>query len=1355
MRRVWFGRWLPQAGVVRARLLRLIVLVVPATLGVLFPGSALAVGSPDGCGDQSLGAGRAGAIIWADQVSVPGGTTRGIWTMNADGTNPHAIAVPGPGSGGDDATVALSPSGNQIAYSCGGHVYVMDSDGSNAQQLAPGGGAADGGAQPTFSPTGSQIAFIQGTPGAANIYTVSTLGGIAHAVTSSAPNTFQYDMPSWGPTNLIAFSGGSIGCVCGTTYSLWTVSPNGGATTQITFPFNSNDWSPNWSPDGSTLAFFHVYYPGSGAVDDIYKMPSAGGASTQLTFSGTARFPVYSHDGSSIFYMDTSLNALMSIPAGGGTSTQVSQSSVVHNQPEVEQPGPARSVATQAGTLNSYFWKTNPLPLSEVPVNDDPIKLDVSLANGNLVASQRDLNIAGTGMPLTVERYFNSMQGSSGDLGNGWLSNQGGDIRLVATPDGQAMDYYGPSGFVVTFTKSGGSFTAPAGLDQSLVLNGDGTYTLTDSHSGEKYNFNNAGQLTSHADKNGNKLSYAYTSGILSSITDTQGRQITVSSSGGRITGMSDPTGRSIGYGYDGSGNLTTFTDANNGQTKFGYDANGRLTQLTDPDTNVTNITYQGSSAQVASITRITNPTAGTGDTTAYGYSTAPTTGPCSGLATATTVTDANGHTATYCFDSQGREVLKQDALGNQTSWTYNADGHATQMTLPSGAVTTYGFDANNNLTSVQEPTGATTRWLYADSIHPFYPTQLTDAQGNVTHYAYDTPGNLMTITDANNKQTILAYNPNGTLASATDRNTNRTSYGYDTKGNLTSITPPSPLGAETITPDALSRVGQIKDGKNQIKTFSYDPLDDVTQVVNGTTTIGYVYDAAGNQKQETDPTGTTTFTWDAKDRLSQATFPGNKIVGYGYDGADNLTSLTDASGTVQYGYDNANRLNSLTDPNNANTTFGYNTNSSRTTTSYPNGVTLTDTYAADSGGHATPRLASITARNSGGTTLKSSSYSYLNGSTDTDLRQSITDAANNVTAYTYDPLNRLGEAKTTNGGSTTADYKYTYDPVGNRLSAINGAATTTYTYNAANELCWSISGTSTNACSHAPHGATSYSYDADGNQTTDSASTLAYAYNGLNQTTSITPHGGSALTMAYRGSAQADRANAGTSSFINSELGMTSATTGTATTYYTRDAAGNLISERTPTGTYYYIPDGLGSTIGLADATGALANTYQYDPYGNTTSSSGTVTNPWRYTGQYQDSTTGLYKIGERYYNPGLPRWSQEDSIVNFSTNGQDNRYQYAASEPITLTDPTGLSPSGSFLDDFVNGVGSIGSAVGNGASYAFHREVGGFKAIGDYLSSLTDQERKTIAAYIGCWTAWASEAEPACDLGNTYNGG
>ncbi|CCF85159.1 hypothetical protein NITHO_4570011 [Nitrolancea hollandica Lb] len=120
---------------------------------------------------------------------------------------------------------------------------------------------------------------------------------------------------------------------------------------------------------------------------------------------------------------------------------------------------------------------------------------------------------------------------------------------------------------------------------------------------------------------------------------------------------------------------------------------------------------------------------------------------------------------------------------------------------------------------------------------------------------------------------------------------------------------------------------------------------------------------------------------------------------------------------------------------------------------------------------------------------------------------------------------------------------------------------------------------------------------------------------------------------------------------------------------------------------------------VALTDSSGAVVNTYSYDPYGNTKSSTGSVANPWRFGGSYgayHDADTGLYKIGMRYYDPGLGRWTQQDPIVVGSTilfgnslpnnpsagcSGNPmswNRYAYADLNPVNSTDPKGLSTCG-----------------------------------------------------------------------------
>src|SRR6266851_4945791 len=264
-----------------------------------------------------------------------------------------------------------------------------------------------------------------------------------------------------------------------------------------------------------------------------------------------------------------------------------------------------------------------------------------------------------------------------------------------------------------------------------------------------------------------------------------------------------------------------------------------------------------------------------------------------------------------------------------------------------------------------------------------------------------------------------------------------------------------------------------------------------------------------------------------------------------------------------------------------------------------------------------------------------------------------------------------LAEASVSHLSMQINDYKYQYDWAGNLTSSMLGigATPTTYTYNAANELTSSTQGSTT----------TNYSYDADGNLSGWTSGGLSFSYNTLNQTSAI-----SGNNYSYSGSDQTDRVQAGNTSYEYSFNAISSQTDSSGTTYYTRCscAKGTLVDERTPSGAYYYLFDGLGSIVGLTDSNGTLVSTYAYDPYGNLTSSTGSVANPWRFAAGYFDSSTGLYKYGTRYYNPGFGRWSQQDPVrgqLNDPTSL--NRYVYAGDDPVNFTDPSGMDANACFL--------------------------------------------------------------------------
>jgi RHS repeat-associated protein len=104
---------------------------------------------------------------------------------------------------------------------------------------------------------------------------------------------------------------------------------------------------------------------------------------------------------------------------------------------------------------------------------------------------------------------------------------------------------------------------------------------------------------------------------------------------------------------------------------------------------------------------------------------------------------------------------------------------------------------------------------------------------------------------------------------------------------------------------------------------------------------------------------------------------------------------------------------------------------------------------------------------------------------------------------------------------------------------------------------------------------------------------------------------------------------------------------------------------------TSYYQADGLGSVTSLSNAAGALAETYTFDSFGNQTASSGSLTNPFRFTGREFDSESSLYYMRARYFDPTAGRFISEDPI---DFQGGINFYAYVSNRPVNFSDLLGL---------------------------------------------------------------------------------
>ena len=105
-----------------------------------------------------------------------------------------------------------------------------------------------------------------------------------------------------------------------------------------------------------------------------------------------------------------------------------------------------------------------------------------------------------------------------------------------------------------------------------------------------------------------------------------------------------------------------------------------------------------------------------------------------------------------------------------------------------------------------------------------------------------------------------------------------------------------------------------------------------------------------------------------------------------------------------------------------------------------------------------------------------------------------------------------------------------------------------------------------------------------------------------------------------------------------------------------------------------FYHTDGLGSVREITSSTGAVLNTYSYDAWGNQTSSSETVAQPFTYTAREWDSDSGLYYYRARYMDASVGRFTTMDPALGNADNLTSfHGYGYVANNPVRWRDPGG----------------------------------------------------------------------------------
>jgi RHS repeat-associated protein len=492
--------------------------------------------------------------------------------------------------------------------------------------------------------------------------------------------------------------------------------------------------------------------------------------------------------------------------------------------------------------------------------------------------------------------------------------------------------------------------------------------------------------------------------------------------------------------------------------TSYAYDpVYNKPTKITDPLGLVALTTYDGATGNL--LTSVADAGAGHFNaTSSFAYNS---------FGQLATSTDALGTMTRYIYDGVGNLVSKVADVGrlNQTTTAgYSALGDVTSMTDPNGNVTTASYDADRRKTGmIMPPTssapGPLTTALTYDSDGRLLQTR-DSAAGIIlrtTSQTYTLTGQPATATDANGNVTHSAYDAVDRLSSVTDPLGNVTRFGYDAMSRRIAVYNPAiqamPLAQASYTPDGLQ--ASLADAADHATLYAYDGFDRLgTATYPNASTESYIYDADANPRTRTTRKGDLiVMAYDTLNRMTTKAPPSPApIVTYQYDLLGQVTGVSDNSPAIVKPTGAASYATTATyDAMNRPLTIGWSPAPAQapptaSSVQFNRSYDADDRMSGQTSSDSRWMLYPTTASNTSYTANNLNQYSAVNAVTPTyDGNGNLT--FDGAFTYSYDAENRLTGIN--NGGAVVA--QYAYDAQGRRKSKTVGSANTIYVTDADN----------------------------------------------------------------------------------------------------------------------------------------------------------------------------------------------------------------------------------------------------------------------------------------------------------------
>jgi RHS repeat-associated protein len=840
-----------------------------------------------------------------------------------------------------------------------------------------------------------------------------------------------------------------------------------------------------------------------------------------------------------------------------------------------------------------------------------------------------------------------------------------------------------------TFTYDEGTPAPTSGTPQHVAVSGPRGNLTTVSAStsstaalSRTYTYYDTGTPNVTTDVNGAQTSYVYSS---------------LSCGNAFPTTINEPLSLSRLLTWNCTGAVTTqVTDENGKNSTSNYtDADfWRPASLVDQMSNQTNISYTGQTAVETALQnfngglsssdylntvdgfgrqilnqRLQGPAASNYDTVEQDYNNiglpSRTTLPFAALAGGTSSTAPAVNTT---YDALGRVQTATDANGGAVSYTYVNNDVLQQVSGGQTFKRQFEYDGLGRLTSVCEITAGTSAWPGGNC------AQSSPQTGYWTKYDYNALGNLLKVTQNAQGSTtqvrLYSYDLLSRLTSETNPESNSVAatYTYDTDNTCGTSKGDRVKKIDTATNvtctafDALHRptIVTYPSGPNATatptKTFVYDAAtvnSKVMQLAKGrlaeaytgptaskTTDLAFSYDADGRIVDFYESTPHSSGYYDVTasywatgvlDTLKGVSLP---TLTYGLEGEGRQNTVSASSGVSPVSSTSYNTTGQVTDVTFGSSDpvhFGFDSNTGRMT-QYKLTINGTATHG-DPTWNANGTLGSL----------------------------AITDSFNASDAqtcnYGYDDLSRLASVDC---GAAHWQQNFTYDPFGNVTKTVPTGATG-ISFNPGYDLknrytsigAYDSNGNLTNdGTDHI------YAWDVDGNSVTLDSRSIVYDALGR----------------------EVELQNSGTNTeFVYGPTGKLALMNGqTQTKAYVALPGGTQVKYIGNAISTYRLPDWLGSLRIGSNPNRTYSWGIAFAPFGEQYASSGGPA--LSFTGEQgtADSITDEYDFLYRKFHSAQGRWVSPDPAglsAADTTNPQSwNRYAYVLSNPLALTDPTGL---------------------------------------------------------------------------------